>query len=87
MSTLAVKTMRQEVSAVGVRLAAEKVYIALSDGRELGLPLSLPWLGWLARATPEQQARWSLEPRGFAVYWEELDDGIEVAPLLSQYPV
>jgi len=44
-----------------------------------GLPLSLPWLAWLAQATPEQRAHWSLEPRGFAVYWEELDNGIEIA--------
>jgi hypothetical protein len=26
---------------------------------------------------------WSLEPRGFAIYWPDLDDGIEVAHLLS----
>jgi hypothetical protein len=28
-----------------------------------------------------------LEPRGFAVYWEELDNGIEVAPLLTSQPM
>jgi hypothetical protein len=32
-------------------------------------------------------ARWSLEPRGFVVYWEELDNGIEIAPLLTPQPV
>ena len=37
--------------------------------------------------TPEQRARCSLEPRGFAMYWEELDNGIEVAPLLTPQPV
>ena len=87
MSTLAAKPVRAEVAAVGVRFTEAMVYLALSDGREIGLPLSLPWLAWLAQAAPEQRAHWSLEPRGFAVYWEELDNGIEVAPLLTPHPV
>ncbi len=87
MSTLAAKPVRAEVAAVGVRFTETMIYMALSDGREIGLPLSLPWLAWLAQATPEQRARWSLEPRGFAVYWEELDNGIEVAPLLTSQPM
>ena len=45
---------------------------------------STPWLSWLFRATPQQQAAWSIEPGGFAVYWDALDDGIEVAHLLSE---
>ncbi len=87
MSTLAAKPVRAEVAAVGVRFTETMVYVALSDGREIGLPLSLPWLAWLAQGMPEQRARWSLEPRGFAVYWEELDNGIEVAPLLTSQPM
>ena len=76
-----------EVAAVSARFTDKILYIALSDGREIGLPLTLPWLSWLAQATPEQRAHWSLEPRGFAVYWEELDNGIEVSHLLSPQPV
>ena len=87
MSTLAAKPVRAEVAAVGVRFTDTMIYIAMSDGREIGLPLSLPWLSWLAQASPEQRPRWSLEPRGFAVYWEELDNGIEIAPLLTPQPV
>jgi hypothetical protein len=87
MSTLAAKPIRVEVAAVGVRFTDTMIYISLSDGREIGLPLSLPWLAWLAQASPEQRTRWSLEPRGFAVYWEELDNGIEIAPLLTPQPV
>jgi hypothetical protein len=40
-------------------------------------------LKWLAKATPEQRAKWTIEPGGFAIYWEELDDGIEISHLLS----
>lgn len=59
------------------------VYFALSDGREVGLPLDLPGLRWLAQATPEQKANWQIEPGGFAVYWPDLDDGVEVEHLLT----
>jgi hypothetical protein len=31
--------------------------------------------------------RWQVEPGGFAVYWPELDDGIEVEHLLSLQPL
>ena len=45
------------------------------------------WLKWLQGATPEQRANWSIEPRGFAIYWEDLDDGIELSHLLSMQPM
>jgi hypothetical protein len=35
----------------------------------------------------EQRERWSLEPDGYAVYWEELDDGIEVQHILEAQPI
>lgn len=76
------------VAATGVRFAGDMLYVSLSDGREIGLPLNRAgWLDWLARATPEQRNRWSTEPRGFAVYWEDLDDGIEVSHLLALGPL
>lgn len=77
----------EEVGATGVRFDGDRVYIALSDGREIGVPLTLSWLAWLREATPAQRERWTLEPDGFAVYWEELDDGIEVAHLLDPHPL
>ena len=76
-----------EVGAVGARVTDTMLYITLNDGREIGAPLSLPSLKWLAEATLEQRANWHLEPRGFAVYWEDLDDGVEVAHLLALEPL
>ena len=86
MSTLAAKVQVPEVKATGVRFTDERVYIALSDGREVGLPLNHPDLAWLATAAPEQRAKWSIEPGGFAVYWGDLDDGIEVVHVLWPQP-
>ena len=76
------------VRAVNVRFQANVLHVLLSDGREIGLPVDrVEWLRWLANATPDQRAKWSIEPGGFAIYWEELDDGIEVAHLLSMQPI
>jgi hypothetical protein len=62
--------------------------IFLSDGREISLPIDqMDWLKWLAKAAPEQRAKWTIEPGGFAVYWDELDDGIEIEHLLSRQPL
>jgi len=45
------------------------------------------WLNWLMKATQEQRLRWTIEPGGYAVYWEDLDDGIEVCHLLEMQPL
>ncbi len=77
-----------QVQAKDVRLDANILHITLSDGREISLPLErFSWLKWLANATPEQRAKWKIEPSGFAIYWDELDDGIEVEHLLSMNPL
>ena len=47
----------------------------------------IEWLRWLYEATPEQCANWSLEPGGYAVYWDDLDDGVEVCHLLALEPL
>jgi hypothetical protein len=72
------------VQATGVRFEGDRLTVRLSDGREVSIPLSqVHWLNWLAKATPEQRAHWSIEPEGFAVYWEDLDDGFEIAHWLA----
>jgi hypothetical protein len=87
MSTLIAKASEQ-VRAKGVRFTGDILRVELSDRREISLPLrKVNWLQWLAKATPRQRANWSLEPGGFAIYWEDLDDGIEVCHLLDQQPI
>lgn len=67
--------------ATSVRFTDSMLYIALADGREIGVPLSR--FPWLAQATLAQRAKWHIEPGGFAVYWEDLDDGIEIDHLME----
>ena len=81
------QSLVEQVCATGVRFAGRMFYVSLSDGREIGIPLdNVEWLRWLANATPEQRSKWSVEPGGFAIYWEDLDDGIEVCRLLGAEP-
>jgi hypothetical protein len=77
--------VRPEVNAVSVRVTAERVYIELSDGREVGVPLAR--FEFLHNAPPESLANWQIEPRGFAVYWPDLNDGLEVRHLLATEPL
>lgn len=72
------------MNAVDTSATSEALKITLNNGRavELALP-RFPWLRWLAEATEEQRANWVLEPGGFAVFWPDLDDGVEVRHLLG----
>jgi len=88
MLTSANKVVSEQVAATNVRFEKNVLYVTLSDGREVSLPIDrIEWLEWLAKATTEQREKWSLEPGGYAIYWEELDDGIEVGHILAMEPL
>jgi hypothetical protein len=57
----------------------DSMWVALSDGRTLGVPLA--WFPRLLRATPEQREACSLSPRG--LHWAAIDEDISVAGLLA----
>ena len=84
MITLVDNQIGEQVQVTAVHIQNNVLQVSINDGRALTLPLEqVTWLQWLAKATPEQQAKWSIEPGGFAIYWDDLDDGVEVAHLLS----
>jgi len=55
------------------------MWVSLSDGRELGVPLA--WFPRLLHATPEQRLQVRISTRG--LHWEELDEDISVVGLLA----
>ncbi len=57
------------------------MWVELSDGRTLGVPLA--WFPRLLRAAPEQREAVRISPRG--LHWETLDEDISVAGLLAGY--
>ncbi len=84
MSTSVAKKLKSDAPAhmaTKVRFVDSMLYTSLSDGREIGVPISR--FRWLANATPNQRAKWHIEPHGIAIYWDELDDGIEVDHLME----
>ena len=80
--------LNNQVIATGVRFRDSLITISLNDHREISISLnSAKWLKWLSDATKEQRENWSIEPGGYAIYWEDLDDGIEVRDLLDSRPI
>lgn len=72
------------VTVSDVQFEEDTLHVTLSDGRRVSIPMAgVSWLSWLATANPEQRAGWAIEPGGYAIYWDELDDGIEVEHLLG----
>jgi hypothetical protein len=67
------------ISATAVHFDEHTMWVDLSDGRTLGVPLA--WFPRLLRATPEQRARVELSRVG--LHWEELDEDISIAGLLA----
>ncbi len=69
--------MTSSVSAMSVRFDADDMWVSLSDGRTLGVPLA--WFPRLLHATPEQRDTCRVSRRG--LHWEALDEDISVAGL------
>jgi hypothetical protein len=67
------------ISATAVRFDDVTMWVELSDGRTLGVPLA--WFPRLLHATPDQRARVELSRTG--LHWEEIDEDISVAGLLT----
>lgn len=76
------------VSVEDVHFSGNVLSILLSDNRTISLPVDkIDWLKWLANASDAQRNNWSIEPGGYAIYWDELDDGIEIEHLLGMSPL
>ena len=67
------------ISATAVHFDEHTMWVDLSDGRTLGVPLA--WFSRLLRATPGQRARVELSRVG--LHWEEIDEDISIAGLLA----
>jgi hypothetical protein len=79
-----VNAISEQVAASTVHFEEDAMVITLSDNRVLSVPVNqIEWLRWLAQATPAQRDNWTIEPGGFAIYWEDLDNGVEIEHLLT----
>ncbi len=67
------------ISAESVRFDADQMWVGLSDGRVIGVPLA--WFPRLMRA--DAAAREAFEVTPFGIHWDGLDEDISVAGLLA----
>ena len=71
--------MSSSVSATRVRFDLDSMWVELSDGRTIGVPLA--WFPRLLHSTEEQREQVRISSRG--LHWEALDEDISVAGLLA----
>ena len=67
------------ISAESVRFDEDQMWINLSDGRTLGVPLA--WFPRLLHADATARKAFELTP--FGIHWDGLDEDISVAGLLA----
>jgi hypothetical protein len=66
-------------SAKAVRFDSDSMWVDLSDGRVIAVPLA--WFPRLLNAAPEALAKVELSTRG--LHWEHLDEDISIDGLLA----
>jgi hypothetical protein len=67
------------ISAKALRFDDDSMWVELSDGRTLGVPLV--WFPRLLHATPQQRLAYEISRNG--LHWEDLDEDISIAGLLA----
>ena len=67
------------ISATEVSFDESTMWVALDDGRTLGVPLA--WFPRLLSATAAQRAAVEISPMG--LHWDELDEDISIEGLIT----
>ncbi len=67
------------ISATAVRFDEHTMWVDLSDGRTLGVPLA--WFPRLLHASADARSR--VEISRIGLHWEDLDEDISIAGLLA----
>ena len=68
------------ISAIELGFDESMMWLGLSDGRKIGVPLA--YFPRLLRATPEQRLQYEMSGNGTGLHWEALDEDISVEDLL-----
>lgn len=69
-----------EPAAVSVWFDDSNLWVRLTDGRQLAVPLA--YFPRLLHATPVQREKFELSGGGTGIHWEEIDEDISVPGLL-----
>ena len=69
-----------EPLAKKVSFDADNLWVELTDGRQIGVPLA--YFPRLLNASPEQREEYVISGGGSGLHWDELDEDISVKSLL-----
>ena len=70
-----------EAVAIDVSCSNDAMTVVLDDGRTVSVPLV--WFPRLLNATEKQRKEWEFIGGGIGIHWEDIDEDISVASLLS----
>ncbi|HHT9130671.1 MAG TPA: DUF2442 domain-containing protein [Candidatus Brocadiaceae bacterium] len=73
-------TLTFEANATKIWFDKENMWVALTDGRQISIPLL--YFPRLLNATPEQRNNYELSGGGTGIHWEEIDEDISVPGLI-----
>lgn len=82
MTTLAVQI--DVPTAHNVSVSEDTLSVDLSDGRTISVPIE--WFPRLVHASDEERAKWRFIGNGQGIHWEDIDEDISVAGLLTGKP-
>ena len=73
-------TLATEPTANRIHFDKDTMWVDLTDGRRLGVPLA--YFPRLLRAAPNQRNNYVISGGGIGLHWEDLDEDISVPSLL-----
>ncbi len=73
-------TLQKEIQAVKIWFDNDNLWILLSDGRQLSVPLS--YFPRLLKATKKERNKYIISGGGTGLHWDEIDEDISVANLI-----
>jgi hypothetical protein len=74
-------TLTLEALATAVTFDANNMWVQLSDGRQLGVPLA--YFPRLAKASAAERKKYLIGGGGVGLHWDDLDEDISVPALLA----
>lgn len=75
------KTDLHLANAQNVTVTEDALYVELSDGRTVSVPLA--WYPRLLHAKPAERKNWRLIGQGEGIHWPDLDEDISIENLLE----
>jgi hypothetical protein len=75
------KTERNYPAITALRIGTDTITASLDDGREVSIPIA--WSERLSKATRAQLKDFEVDPYGYGIHWEAIDEDISIKAFLD----